>query len=75
LEEYSWVCWLTLIRKVRGTIACQMAAGIEKASKVGRCRTRVIWRKLDCLKPNLQPVRRADPPERRLKPVPHPALA
>ena len=30
------------------------AADIVKVSKVGRCETRVIWRKLDCLKPNLQ---------------------
>jgi hypothetical protein len=28
--------------------------------------TRVIWRKLDCLKSNLQPVQLVRPPERRL---------
>jgi len=35
-----------------------------QVSGPGRCGTRVIWRKLDCLKPNLQmmqkPVRRKD---------------
>jgi hypothetical protein len=28
--------------------------------------TRVIWRKLNCLKPNLQKVQVTHPPERRL---------
>ncbi len=38
------------------------------------CRgTRVTWRKLDCLNPNLQKVQMSRPPERRLKPVPVPA--
>jgi transposase len=36
---------------------------------------RVIWRKLDCLNPNLQKMQRSHPPERRLKPAPCPALA
>ena len=35
----------------------------------------MIWLKLDCLNPNLQQVKKKHPPERRLKPVPHPALA
>ena len=42
------------------------AAGIAKASKVGRCGTRVIWRKLDCLNPNPQSMKILHPPERRL---------
>jgi hypothetical protein len=69
LEEYSWVRWLTRIRKMKGTRACHQVVGIEKASKVGRHGTRVIWRKLDCLNPNLQKVKVTDPPERRLEPV------
>jgi hypothetical protein len=49
-----WVQWLTRIRKVRGTRACQETGDHAQVSGV-RCRgTRVIWRKLDCLKPNLQ---------------------
>ena len=50
----SWVKWLTQIRKVKGTAACQESDSHAQVSEV-RCReTRVIWRKLDCLKPNLQ---------------------
>ena len=30
----------------------------------------MTWRKLNCLKPNLQETQFARPPERRLKPVP-----
>ena len=33
----------------------------------------MIWRKLDCLNPNLQRVQFQHPPERRLKPAPPPA--
>jgi hypothetical protein len=33
----------------------------------------VTWRKLYCLKPNLQEAQFARPPERRLKPAPSPA--
>ena len=50
----SWVQWLTRIRKVKGTIACQESDGHAQVSGVRRRGTRVIWRKLDCLKPNLQ---------------------
>jgi hypothetical protein len=38
-------------------------------------RPRVIWRKLDCLKPNLQEMQPSHPPERRLKPAPCSAMA
>ena len=44
-----------------------------QASEVGRCGTRVIWRKLDCLNPNLQKMQSTHPPERRLKPAPRSA--
>ena len=53
-----------LIRKVKGKIACQETGGRAQASGAVRRGTRVIWRKLDCLKPNLQkvqmPARRKD---------------
>ena len=53
-KEGSWVQWLTRIRKVNGTIACQQSDGQAQVSGLRRRGTRVIWRKLDCLKPNLQ---------------------
>ena len=53
-----WVQWLTRIRKVKGTAACQESDGQAQVSGL-RCRgARVIWRKLDCLKPNLQTMKR-----------------
>ena len=57
------------IRKVNGTIACQESGGQSQVSGL-KCRgTRVIWRKLQCLKPNLQKtqcnVRRKDACYRR----------
>ena len=54
----SWVQWLTRIRKVKGTIACQKSGGHAQVSGVRRRGTRVIWRRLDCLKPNLQRMKR-----------------
>jgi len=54
----SWVQWLTRIRKVNGTIACQESDGHAQVSGVRRRGTRVIWRRLDCLKPNLQKMKR-----------------
>ena len=39
-----------------GTIACQEISGRAQAYGAARWGTRVIWRKLDCLKPNLQKV-------------------
>jgi hypothetical protein len=57
-KEGSWVQWLTRIREVNGTIACQESDDHAQVSGV-RCRgTRVIWRKLDCLNPNLQTMKR-----------------
>src|ERR1043165_282040 len=44
----------TLIRKVTGTRACQESNDRAQALEAMRCGTRVIWRKLDCLNPNLQ---------------------
>ena len=57
-EGGSWVRWLTWIRKVKGTIACQETSDRVQAYEARRCGTRVIWRKLDCLKPNLQKMQR-----------------
>ena len=48
----------TRIRKVSGTIACQESDGHAQVPGVRRRGTRVIWRKLDCLKPNLQKMKR-----------------
>jgi hypothetical protein len=53
-KEGSWVQWLTQIRKVQGTIACQKSDGLVQMSEPRRRGTRVIRRRLDCLKPNLQ---------------------
>ena len=64
-----WVQWLTRIREVNGTTACQETGGQAQVSGVMRRGTRVIRRKLDCLKPNLQKtqstVRRKDTRNRR----------
>jgi hypothetical protein len=49
--------------------------GRAQAYRPARYRTRAIWLKLDCLNPNLQQVKRSSRRKRRLKPVPHPALA
>jgi hypothetical protein len=38
----------------RGQEHVRKAANTAKALRVGRCGTRAIWRKLNCLKPNLQ---------------------
>ena len=57
-KEGSWVQWLTRIRKVNGTNACQQIGGHAQVSGVARRGTRVIWRRLDCLKPNLQKTQR-----------------
>jgi len=47
-----------------GTRACQETSGRVQMSGTVRWETRVIWRKLDCLNPNLQkvqsPTRRKD---------------
>src|SRR5512132_4710630 len=58
-KEGSWVQWLTRIRKVKGTAACQESDGQAQVSGVARRGTRVIWRKLDCLKPNLRKMQRS----------------
>ena len=74
-KEGSWVQWLTRIRKVNGTIACQESDGQAQVSGLRRRGTRVIWRKLDCLKPNLQTTQRIRPSERHLIPAPRSATA
>ena len=53
-----------------GTIACQETSGHAQAYGVMRWGICMTWRKLYCLKPNLQKAQFARPPERRLKPVP-----
>ncbi len=72
-KEGSWVRWLTQIRKVKGTSACQQSDGHAQVSGLRRCGTRVIWRKLDCLNPNLQTTETRRPPERHLLPAPRSA--
>src|SRR5262245_8282087 len=55
LEGGSWVEWLTQIRKAKGdkSMPANPAAGSSgQGRRAGG--TRVIWRKLDCLNPNLQ---------------------
>jgi hypothetical protein len=56
-------------RKVKGTAACQETSGRAQSSGTARWEARAIWRKLDCLKPNLQrmqvPIRRKDDRNRR----------
>jgi hypothetical protein len=54
LEVCSWIRWLTRIRKKMGTVACQKTGGHVQTDRVVRRGIRVIWRKLDCLNPNLQ---------------------
>ena len=53
-REVCWVRWLTWIRKVKGTRACQETNGRVQMPETVRRETRVVWRKLDCLNPNLQ---------------------
>ena len=57
-EGGFWVGWLTSIRKVTGTRACQESGGHAQVSGVRCGETRVIWRKLDCLNLNLQAMQR-----------------
>jgi hypothetical protein len=52
--EVCWVRWLTWIRKVKGTRACQETGGRVQVPGAARRGTRAVWRKLDCLNPNLQ---------------------
>jgi hypothetical protein len=65
-----WVRWLTPIRKVTGTRACQESGGRVQLSEVTRRGTRVIGRKLDCLTSQSPDDAKNHPPERHLKPVP-----
>ena len=53
-REVCWVRWLTWIRKVKGTRACQLTGGWAQVPGTVRRGTRAVWRKLDCLNPNLQ---------------------
>jgi hypothetical protein len=57
LEVGLWIRWLTLSRKAKPeTIACQETDGHAQASGMTRQGIRATWRKLNCLKPNLQEV-------------------
>ena len=57
MEVSLWIRWLTLSRKARlETIACHETDGHAQAYGVTRQGIRATWRKLDCLKPNLQKV-------------------
>jgi predicted transposase YbfD/YdcC len=53
-REVCWVRWLTWIRKVKGTRACQETGDRAQVPGTVRRGTRVVWRKLDCLNPNLR---------------------
>jgi hypothetical protein len=53
-REVCWVRWLTWIRKVKGTRACQETDDRAQVPGTGCRGTRAVWRKLDCLNPNLQ---------------------
>ncbi|MFF0011355.1 ISAs1 family transposase [Streptomyces sp. NPDC005374] len=49
-----WVRWLTWIRKVKGTRACQETGDRAQVPGAVRRGTRAVWRRLDSLNPNLQ---------------------
>ncbi|WP_230416018.1 ISAs1 family transposase [Micromonospora tarapacensis] len=53
-REVCWVRWLTWIRKVKGTRACQEIGGRVQMPETACRETRAVWRRLDCLNPNLQ---------------------
>ena len=53
-REVCWVRWLTWIRKVKGTRACQETGGRVQMPETACRETRAVWRRLDCLNPNLQ---------------------
>jgi hypothetical protein len=53
-REVCWVGWLTWSREVKGTRACQETGGRVQVPGTARRATRVVWRRLDCLNPNLQ---------------------
>ena len=57
----------------RQPTSTQETGGRAQAYGAARRGIRVIWRKLDCLNPNLQKAQMSRPPERRLKPAPVPA--
>ncbi|MGW1089935.1 ISAs1 family transposase, partial [Streptomyces sp. NPDC002596] len=53
-REVCWVRWLTWIRKVKGTTACQETGDRAQVPGAVRRGTRAVWRKLERLNPNLQ---------------------
>jgi hypothetical protein len=53
-REVCWDRWLTWSRKVKGTRACQETGGRVQMPGTARRGTRAVWRRLDCLNPNLQ---------------------
>jgi hypothetical protein len=53
-REVCWVRWLTWSRKAKGTGACQETGGRAQVPGTARRGTRAVWRRLDCLNPNLQ---------------------
>jgi len=75
LEDRFWVQWLTLIRKVYGNRSMPGNQRPLNASRVGRWETRVISVKAGLLEAQSSDGEHPHPPERRVKPVPHPALA
>src|SRR5664279_313973 len=55
---------LSGLEREKEKIACQLTSARAQAYGARRWGTRVIWRKLNCLKPNLQKVQVAHPPEK-----------
>ena len=70
-----WVQWLTRIRKVNGTIACQETGGQPQVLGVTCRETRVIWRKLDLPEAESPEDAKNRPPERHPKPAPRSVAA
>jgi RNA-directed DNA polymerase len=53
-EGGSWVARFTWRGNLKGTRACRGSGGRLEAYRSGCRKTRTIWPRLDCLKPNLQ---------------------
>ncbi|MDM4722550.1 hypothetical protein QTQ03_24255 [Micromonospora sp. WMMA1363] len=67
-REVCWVRWLTWIRKVKGTRACQETGGRVQMPETACRETRAVWRRLDCLNPTSSGSNLLRP-ERHPKPV------
>ncbi len=74
-KEGSWVHWLTQIRKVNGTIACQESDGQAQMSKAEASRDPRDKAKAELLEAQSPDDERERPPERHPIPAPCPATA